>query len=73
MKDKKQIMLDELSKESEMVIAVAYLYAKTFVRYGEDITKTWCTALQQKSILEKAYNDGYANAMKERFTENGSN
>lgn len=39
MKDKKQIMLDELSKESEMVVATAYLYAKTFVTYGEDITK----------------------------------
>ena len=73
MKDKKQKMLDELSKESEMIIATAYLYAKTFVRYGEDITKAWNTATQQRVILEKAYNDGYADAVKERFMNNDSN
>lgn len=66
MKDKKQIMLDELSEEPEMVIATAYLYAKTFVRYGEDITEAWNTAVQQKAILEKAYNNGYSDALKER-------
>lgn len=66
MKDKKQIMLDELSKEPEMVTATAYLYAKNFVRYGEDITKAWTTAVQQEAILRKAYNDGYSDALKER-------
>lgn len=65
MKDKKQIMLDELSKEPEMVIATAYLYAKTYVTYGEDITKAWTTAAQQQTILEKAYNKGYADALLE--------
>jgi hypothetical protein len=66
MKDKKQIMLDELSKEPEMVIATAYMYAKTYTTYGEDITKAWTTAVQQKAILEKAYIHGYDDAMKER-------
>lgn len=66
MTDKKQIMLDELSKEPEMVIATAYLYAKNYVHYGEDVTKAWATALQQNAILEKAYNNGYSDALKER-------
>lgn len=67
MKDKKQIMLDELAKEPEIVIATAYLYAKTYVIYGEDITKAWTTATQQKAILEKVYNDGYDNGYMEAF------
>lgn len=66
MKDKKQIMLDELSKEPEMVTATAYLYAKNYVHYGEDVTKAWATAVQQNAILEKAYNKGYSDALKER-------
>lgn len=72
-KDKKQIMLDELSKESEMVIATAYLYAKTHVTYGEDITKAWTTATQQTVILQRAYERGYSDALKERYTQNDSN
>lgn len=63
MKDKKQIMLNELSKESEMVIATAYLYAKTYTMYGEDITKAWTTATQHSAIVKKAYNKGYADAL----------
>ncbi len=66
MKDAKQILLDELSKESELVIATAYLYATTFVKYGGDITEAWTTATQQKAILEKAYNNGYSDALNKR-------
>jgi len=69
MKDKKQIMLDELAKEPGVVIAMAYMYAKTFVRYGVDITKAWETTTQQKEILEEAYNKGYADAMKAVYPE----
>lgn len=57
-------MLDELAKESEQMIGLAYLYAKTFQGYGEDITKAWDTAIQQASIVEKAYLNGYADAQK---------
>jgi hypothetical protein len=67
MKDKKQIMLDELAKEPEMIIATAYLYAKNYVTYGEDITKAWTTAIQQEAILRKTYNDGYSDALEERL------
>lgn len=63
MKDKKQIMLDELSKEPEMVLETAYLYAKTFTTYGENVTKAWNTAIQQTAILERAYEKGYADAL----------
>ena len=66
MKDKKQIMLDELSKEPEMVIATAYLYAKHYLDYGIDITQAWTTAVQHQCIVEKVYNRGYSDALKER-------
>ena len=64
MKVTKEMILGELSNESEMVLSTAYLYAKNFDRYGEDITKAWITAIQQKVILEKAYNLGYSDALK---------
>lgn len=49
----KQVLLDSLSKEPLMVISTAYVYAKNYVNYGEDITKVWTTAVQQAYILEK--------------------
>lgn len=68
--DKKQIILDELSKEPLMVIETAYLYAKTFTRYGEDITKAWITAVQQTDILNKVYSHGFADGFKEGRCKN---
>ena len=38
-KDKKQLMIDYLSNESEQVIALAYMYAKNLCEYGVDVTK----------------------------------
>lgn len=56
-------LLDKLSEESTMVLETAYVYAKTYVLYGADITKPWTTAVQQASILErvkvKAFTDAY--------------
>ena len=49
----KQKLLDLLAKESTMVLSTAYIYAKNYVNYGEDITKAWTTAVQQLSILDK--------------------
>ena len=51
--DVKQKLLDSLSKEPTMVLSTAYVYAKNYVNYGEDITKSWTTAVQQASILEQ--------------------
>ena len=49
----KQKLLDSLAEEPTMVISTAYVYAKNYVEYGEDITKAWTTAVKQASILEK--------------------
>lgn len=49
----KQELLDLLSKEPIIVISTAYVYAKNYIKYGEDITKAWTTAVQQASILEE--------------------
>lgn len=51
-KDKREL-LDLLAKEPIMVILTAYVYAKNYIKYGEDITKTWTTTVQQASIIEK--------------------
>lgn len=56
-------LLDKLSEESIMVLETAYVYAKNYVLYGGDITKSWTTAVQQAAILEqvrvKAFTDAY--------------
>ena len=38
-KDRKQLMLEYLSHESEQVISLAYMYAKNMYDYGVDVTK----------------------------------
>jgi len=55
----KQLMLDELSKESEQVISIAYSYAKNMVMCGVDVTEAWTTASAQQFALERAYQRGY--------------
>lgn len=61
-------LIDELSKMPPMVIATAYLHAINYTLYGEDVTERWVTATQQECALEKAYNQGYYDAM-QRLTE----
>lgn len=51
--DVKQTLLDLLAKEPTMILSTAYVYAKNFVDYGEDITKAWTTAVQQASIIQE--------------------
>lgn len=58
----KQQLLDKLSEESIMVIETAYVYAKTYVLYGVDITKAWTTAVQQASALERVKLDAFKEA-----------
>lgn len=59
----KQKLLASLAEEPLMVLSTAYIYAKNYVTYGEDITKLWATAVQQQAILESArllgWQDGY--------------
>lgn len=56
-------LIDELSKMPSMVIATAYLHAINYTKYGVDVTEKWLTATQNASALEKAYRDGYYDAM----------
>lgn len=58
----KQKLLDSLAKEPTMVLSTAYAYAKNYVKYGEDITKEWTTAVQQASILEQVRQKAWVEA-----------
>lgn len=60
--DARRQLLDELSEESTRVLETAYVYAKTFVLYGGDITKPWTTAVQQASALERVKLDAFKEA-----------
>lgn len=51
--DIKQKLLDILAEEPTMVLSMAYVYAKNYVEYGEDVTKAWTTVVQQTSIIQK--------------------
>lgn len=57
-------LIEELSKMPPMVIATAYLYAVNLNMYGVNVTEKWLTATQNSSALEKAYNEGYYNALR---------
>lgn len=61
----KDTILEELSKTDTMLLCTAYLYAKNFTQYGEDVIHVWVTAVQQTVALEKAYRDGYETARQE--------
>lgn len=56
-------LIDELSKMPPMVIATAYLHAINYTLYGVDVTEKWVTAIQNASALEKAYREGYYDAL----------
>ena len=60
---KEKQLIDELSKMPPTVIETAYLYAKNYVKYGEDVTEKWITATQNAMALEKAYIEGYYDAL----------
>lgn len=57
-KDRKQLMLEYLSHESEQVIALAYMYAKNLCEYGVDVTKEIDSAVAQQAALHNAYLKG---------------
>jgi len=59
-------LLEQLKQLDTQTLSIAYLYAKNFTRYGADVTKAWLTATQQSFYLEKAYSDGYRDAI-EKF------
>lgn len=59
---KKEALLEELAKEDLQVLVLAYVYAKNLHMYGEDVTKTIYSAVQNVEILNKAYHKGYCDA-----------
>ena len=58
----KQRLLDSLAEEPPMVLSTAYIYAKNYVEYGEDITKAWTTAVQQTSVIREVSRKAWAEA-----------
>lgn len=66
---KKEALLEELAKEDLQVLSLAYVYAKNFYLYGEDVTKAIDSAVANVAMLEKAYQNGYYDAMNEMMAE----
>lgn len=60
---RKQALIDLLKDMPIQTLQIAYLYAKNYSEYGEDVTRTWVTATQNASALEKAYRKGYYDAL----------
>ena len=58
----KKQMLETLSKESSTVLTLAYIYAKGFENFGEDVTTRWKTAALQTDALNRAYIKGFEDA-----------
>ena len=68
-KPEKEVLLEELAKENLQVLALAYVYAKNMYLYGEDVTKACYSAVENVSMLEKAYRKGYYDAMNKIMIE----
>lgn len=60
---RKQALIDLLKDMPIQTLQIAYLYAKNYSEYGEDVTRTWVTVTQNASALEKAYRKGYYDAL----------
>jgi len=67
---KRKLLMHKLSEMPSVVVETAYLYAVNYIAYGEDVTKDWLTAIQQTQALEKAYQKGYYDAMKDMKERN---
>lgn len=65
---KKQALLNLMKGIPLQTLCIAYVYAKNYMEYGEDVTKTWNTVVEQSKALEKAYAKGYYDAL-QRQTE----
>lgn len=59
----KEKLIKLLSQEDTIVLNQAYLYVKNLTNYGVDITEKWVTATQNARALERAYREGYYDAL----------
>lgn len=60
---KKQALIDLMKDMPLPTLQIAFVYARNYAEYGEDVTRTWLTATQNASALEKAYKKGYYDAL----------
>ena len=60
----KSQILDALAQESDTVLSLAYMYAKGHENFGEDVTKRWQTTALQTDALNRAYKQGFDDAVK---------
>ena len=70
--EKKEMLLDELRKESLSIISLAVMYAKGYKDTGEDVTKIYKTAEEQRAKFQEIYNKGFEDGYEHRqiFTVN---
>ena len=61
---KKQELIDLMKQMPIETLAIACLYAKNYKEYGADVTRTWLTATENASLLERAYRKGYYDGSK---------
>ena len=59
----KEKLIELLSQEDTIVLNQAYLYTRTLTKYGVDITEKWVTVTQNARALERAYREGYYDAL----------
>lgn len=50
---------EEMEQFDPQTLNLAYLYAKSLIAYGANVTEKWETATEQSANLEKAYRKGY--------------
>lgn len=67
--EKRRVLIDKLSKLSDIELETAYLYAISYINYGEDITEKWITATQNAYALDNAYRKGYYDAVQKIKSE----
>jgi hypothetical protein len=67
----KERLLELLATKPKEFLALAYLYAENYLKYGEDVTEKWDTATRQSSILATAYHQGQHDLMEELSKDDG--
>lgn len=61
----KERLIEELKKESDTVVSLAYMYARGYNLCGEDVTKAWTNAVNNNHLIETIYQRGYEDAFKD--------
>ena len=62
-------MVEEMKQFDQQTLNLAYLYARSLITYGVDVTEKWDTAVQQTANLEKAYRKGFYEGIAAKLKE----